>query len=90
MLDDFGAERTTEWVAEQLFAIINHRYNEQLSTVITSNYDTDELICRMSIIDRSGNVIDSMQGERVMSRICGMCKTVFIGGTDCRLKGATA
>lgn len=90
ILDDLGAERMTEWVGEQLFAIINHRYNECLPTIITSNYDTEAIVKRMAIVDREGNIIDSTQGERVMSRIFGMCQTVFLGGEDYRSRGVTA
>ncbi|MDQ3044231.1 MAG: ATP-binding protein, partial [Chloroflexota bacterium] len=39
VLDDLGTENTTPWAREKLFQIINHRYNEQLPTVITSNQD---------------------------------------------------
>ena len=39
VLDDLGAEKMTEWVGEQLFCIVNHRYNECLQTVVTSNYN---------------------------------------------------
>jgi len=87
VLDDLGAEKMTEWVSEQLFAIINHRYNEKLQTVITSNFDAKNIIRRMSIVDRAGNIIDDMQGERIMSRIFGMCQMVHLGGKDYRAKG---
>jgi len=90
ILDDLGAERMTEWVGEQLFTIINYRYNEKLPTVITSNYDTEEIVGRMAIVDRDGKVIDDMQGKRVMSRIFGMCQAVYVGGEDYRARGATA
>ena len=90
VLDDLGAERMTEWVGEQLFAIINHRYNERLTTVITSNYSPDDIIERMAIVDREGNVVDDMQGNRIMSRIFGMCEVIRLGGEDYRTRGVTA
>jgi DNA replication protein DnaC len=37
VLDDLGAENPTAWVREKLYQLINHRYNAQLPTVITSN-----------------------------------------------------
>ena len=37
ILDDFGAERATDWAGEQLFQIVNARYSKYLPTVITSN-----------------------------------------------------
>ena len=89
VLDDLGAEKMTEWVGEQLFCIVNHRYNERLQTVVTSNYSPREIIAHMATVDRCGNVIDDMQGQRIMSRIYGMCERVEIRGADWRMKGAS-
>nr|DAT07970.1 MAG TPA: replicative helicase [Caudoviricetes sp.] len=88
VLDDLGAEKMTEWVGEQLFCIVNHRYNELLQTVVTSNYNPTEIIAHMATVDGKGNVIDDMQGQRIMSRIYGMCERVEIKGVDWRMKGA--
>ena len=88
VLDDLGAEKMTEWVGEQLFCIINHRYNELLQTVVTSNYSPAEIIGHMATVDGKGNVIDDVQGQRIMSRIYGMCERVEIKGVDWRMKGA--
>ena len=88
VLDDLGSEKMTEWVGEQLFCIVNHRYNEMLPTVVTSNYSPTQVIAHMATVDRDGNVIDDMQGQRIMSRIYGMCERVEIRGADWRMKGA--
>ena len=88
VLDDLGAEKMTEWVGEQLFCIVNHRYNERLATVVTSNYRPTQVIAHMATVDRDGNVIDDLQGQRIMSRIYGMCERVEIRGVDWRMKGA--
>ena len=88
VLDDLGAEKMTEWVGEQLFCIVNHRYNEQLPTVVTSNYSPTQVIAHMATVDGRGNVIDDMQGQRIMSRIYGMCERVEIRGADWRMRGA--
>lgn len=39
VLDDLGTENATPWAREKLYQIINHRYVEQMPTVITSNVD---------------------------------------------------
>ena len=88
VLDDLGSEKMSEWVGEQLFCIVNHRYNERLQTVVTSNYSPTEIIAHMATVDRGGNVIDDMQGQRIISRIYGMCERVEIKGADWRMKGA--
>jgi DNA replication protein DnaC len=58
-IDDVGAERTSEWVLEQLYAIVNARYEEEKSLVITTNLAPDEL--------------EEQIGERTVSRIVEMC-----------------
>lgn len=37
VLDDMGAQKDTDWAVEKLDIIVNHRYEEKLATVITSN-----------------------------------------------------
>ena len=37
VLDDLGAERQTEWVLEQLFSLVNERWQDERSIVVTSN-----------------------------------------------------
>ena len=48
ILDDFGEQSTTPWAEEKLYQIINHRYNSQLATVITSSLTVDELMAKDS------------------------------------------
>lgn len=43
ILDDLGTENATPWAREKLFQIFNHRYNEKLPTVITSNREPREI-----------------------------------------------
>jgi DNA replication protein DnaC len=43
ILDDLGAQSPTPWATEKLFQIVNHRYNLQLPTVITSSLPLEDL-----------------------------------------------
>jgi DNA replication protein DnaC len=43
VLDDLGTENTTPWAREKLYQIINHRYNNRLPTVITSNRKPEDI-----------------------------------------------
>jgi DNA replication protein DnaC len=43
VLDDIGAEKTSEWALTQLYLIINYRYEQLLPTIITSNKSLKEL-----------------------------------------------
>ncbi|MEJ7892585.1 MAG: ATP-binding protein [Solirubrobacteraceae bacterium] len=58
-LDDVGAEKTSEWVLEQLYAIVNARYEEQKAVVITTNLQPDALSDQIT--------------ERTTSRLMEMC-----------------
>lgn len=37
VLDDLGAEKASDWVAEKLFQVIGHRHDHRRRTIITSN-----------------------------------------------------
>lgn len=44
VLDDLGTEKMTEWAMETIQTIINHRYENQLHLVITTNRPLDNLL----------------------------------------------
>jgi DNA replication protein DnaC len=76
VLDDLGAEKTSEWVAETLNLIVNTRYSERRLTIFTSNFD---------IIDETDP--DSLQarvGFRMFSRMHEMCEFIHMDGADYR------
>jgi DNA replication protein DnaC len=77
VLDDLGAEKTSEWVGETLNLIVNTRYNERRPTLFTSNYeekedrtDPDSLLVRV--------------GARMHSRLYEMCEFLEFEGADFR------
>jgi DNA replication protein DnaC len=37
VLDDLGAQKQTEWVLEQLYSIVNERWQDQRSIIVTTN-----------------------------------------------------
>lgn len=43
VLDDLGTENATTWAREKLYQIVNHRYNTQLPTVLTTNQDLESI-----------------------------------------------
>jgi DNA replication protein DnaC len=47
VLDDFGTQNATGWAQEKLFQIINYRYINKLSTVVTTNLLLDEIEARI-------------------------------------------
>ncbi len=47
ILDDLGVQTATPWAQEKLFQLLNHRYNAQLPTVITTNRELEEIDPRL-------------------------------------------
>ena len=42
-IDDLGAEKRSDWVLEQLYALVNERYETERSVLITTNLPHEEL-----------------------------------------------
>lgn len=73
VLDDLGAEKTSDWTAEVLYLIINERYEANKKLIVTTNCKPSELSQRL--------------GDRVLSRLAEMCVLVkFETDEDFRLK----
>lgn len=72
ILDDFGAESSTPWAQEKLFQILNYRYNAHLPTVITTNYELEEIELRMR-----SRLVDP-----------GLVRSIAIAAPDFRHSGA--
>ena len=47
VLDDLGVQGVTPWAQEKMFQILNHRYNSQLPTVLTTNQRMEDLDQRL-------------------------------------------
>jgi DNA replication protein DnaC len=74
ILDDIGAEKTTEWVVEVFNNLIDYRDREMKQTIFTSNLDIKKLANKL--------------GDRIGSRIAGMCgaeRVIHMRGKDRRL-----
>lgn len=74
LVDDLAAAKTSEWTEEINFRLINHRYENQLPTILTSNVLPADLSNRV--------------GDRVASRLIEMCDRVVITGQDRRRQAA--
>ena len=64
-IDDLGSERHTDWVVEQLYAVINERYENRRSVLVTSNAPGD--------VDRGTGELREQIGPRTVSRLIEMC-----------------
>jgi DNA replication protein DnaC len=71
-IDDVGAQRTTDWVLEELYSIVNARYEDERSMVITTNILDREALCEQI-------------AERTVSRLTEMCDELPLLGHDRRM-----
>lgn len=56
-IDDLGAEKSTEWGAEQLYRLLDRRYDSRLPTFVTSNAPLAQLDPRIVSRLREGLVV---------------------------------
>ena len=64
-IDDLGSERHTDWVVEQLYALVNERYENQRSVLVTSNAAGD--------VDSGQRQLEEQIGSRTVSRLIEIC-----------------
>ena len=58
-VDDLGVEHRTDWVIEQLYSIVNTRYEDERAMIVTTNLMYEDLIEQL--------------GERTVSRLVAIC-----------------
>lgn len=95
VLDELGAVKPTEWVGDMIGHILNTRYNDKRTTIVTTNYLNsvplsfvqveDGVRSRMRATMREETLGDRI-GERMRSRLQEMCAVVEMQGEDFRQK----
>ncbi len=80
IIDDLGKEKPSEWGLEKLFTIINSRYENNLPVIITTNYNQNSLVERLSL---NGEIETA---KSIISRLYEMCYLVKIDDIDHRIK----
>ena len=75
LLDDLGAEKMTDWKQDRLTSLINHRWNDEVHTIVTTNLSADELESRLG-----GRIADRLLDES--------CSAVVIVGGPSRRRTA--
>lgn len=63
IIDDLGKEQCTPWTVSILYAILDYRYEDMKPTIITTNYNEEMLIKRLT--PQGG---DSLNAEAIISR----------------------
>jgi len=98
VLDELGAVKPTEWVWDTVSHILNTRYNDKRTTIITTNYKdlppggSEVEPSRYSAASRANReeTLGDRIGERMRSRLHEMCRVVKLDGDDFRIKYRSA
>ena len=94
VLDELGAVRPTEWVWDTVSLILNTRYNDNRTTIITTNFE-DGPSAKAEGVDgprRStrDETLGDRIGDRMRSRLQEMCRVLTMKGVDFRQKFRSA
>ncbi len=87
VLDELGAQKPTDWVWDTVALILNTRYNDKRTTIITTNYpDLPAGGVGLSAAQRATREesLGDRIGERMRSRLAEMCVVVEMRGQDFR------
>ena len=92
ILDELGAAKPTEWVWDMVSHILNTRYNDKRTTIITTNYADLPQGKPVAEADRAASeeTLGDRIGERMRSRLHEMCRVVRVEGEDWRMKLGSA
>lgn len=99
VLDELGATKPSEWVWDTVSLILNTRYNDNRTTIITTNFPDEpaagaagpELSPRTSAFAATRReTLGDRIGERMRSRLHEMCRVVPMQGPDFRQKFRSA
>lgn len=93
-IDDFGAEKRSEWVIEQLYSILNERYEQERSIIVTTNLDfADKQVRQPGVYGREPDTqswlhrLEDEVGPRTVSRLIEVCgDPVPMFGEDARVQ----
>jgi DNA replication protein DnaC len=95
VLDELGAVKPTEWVWDTVSLILNTRYNENRTTIITTNFDDQPAAGASGTFSPAraavrGETLGDRIGERMRSRLHEMCRIIALDGADFRQKFRSA
>jgi DNA replication protein DnaC len=97
LLDELGAVKPSEWVWDTVSLILNTRYNDNRTTIITTNFADQPAAGAMRSSSMSParaaareETLGDRIGERMRSRLHEMCRIVKMDGDDFRVKFKSA
>ena len=95
VLDELGAVKPTEWVWDTVSLILNTRYNDNRTTIITTNFEDQPAAAVAGSLSPAraasrGETLGDRIGERMRSRLHEMCRVISLDGADFRQKFRSA
>jgi len=91
VLDELGAVKPSEWVWDTVSLILNTRYNDVRTTIITTNLaDAPPAGAEPYSKVRREDTLGDRIGERMRSRLHEMCRKIEMQGEDFRQKVRSA
>lgn len=92
LLDDLGAVKPIHWIWDTVSLVLNNRYNENKTTIITSNFedalalDEPEDSSQLERTTRAARryTLGDRIGNRMLSRLHEMCRIIKVEGNDFR------
>ena len=87
VIDDLGAQKPNEWVWDTVALILNARYNDQQTTIITTNYaNLNAGAGAANELERAAReqTLGDRIGDRMRSRLAEMCIEIHMEGKDFR------
>ena len=95
VLDELGAVKPTEWVWDTVSLILNTRYNDNRTTIITTNFDDQPAAGSSASLSPAraaarAETLGDRIGERMRSRLHEMCRIITLDGIDFRQKFRSA
>jgi DNA replication protein DnaC len=88
VLDELGAQKPTDWVLQNLYWIVNRRYNERRPTLFTTNYHLDPADAPSGEV--SAEKLSARLSPQLVSRLYEMAKPVKMPGFDYRREHRSA
>jgi len=83
VLDELGAVKPTEWVWDTVSLVLNTRYNDNRTTILTTNFKNEPARASEGRHGKEETLGDRI-GERMRSRLHEMCRIVMMEGEDFR------
>jgi DNA replication protein DnaC len=69
VLDDLGAEKQTEWVLEQLYSIVNERWQDERTIVVTSNVPDGDADPPLKTLREEASMLKRMRESSSLERL---------------------